>query len=226
MKTPVVINCSGYGIQGIDWPAATQYDGRRDQRGQRRPPQPQQHQDRDDDLGADRNRENVHARADGARRSRDGGGRPGRKRESGWPAAAGTAAPRPGCPPAAGTAGATRLNSASASAHGRFSDVGARAPQAHLQGAPEHVGGLREPGPPLLLPRARHQHGEDLVRVLAAVGPRIAGQQPPVAPFQARRLRHAAPPARPEPAASAAAALACSRAASAASVSEPLGVSR
>lgn len=86
--------------------------------------------------------------------------------------------------------------------------------------------GLYQPGPPLTLAGAGHQYREDLLLVLAPEDTRAAGQQLPVASLQVCGITHVTTPAASFSLEIATRALACNRAASAASSSPPAGVSR
>ncbi len=90
----------------------------------------------------------------------------------------------------------------------------------------DQIGGLSRPGPLVTLVGAGHQHREDLLLMLEPERTRVAGQQPAVASLKAREVTHLATPAAGFKRDIATRALACNRAASAASSSPPAGVSR
>ena len=105
-------------------------------------------------------------------------------------------------------------------------DRGTLGRSAHPHAAADQVRGLGQAGAALAVPSPGHQHREDLLPVLPPELRRIPGQQPPVPSLKVRLIGHVAiPPARFNRV-SAAAAAACSRAASAASRLVPAGVSR
>ncbi len=99
-------------------------------------------------------------------------------------------------------------------------------PQTHPERVFNQIGCLSQPGPLLTLVGAGHQHREDLLLVLAPEGTRVAGQQLPVASLEVCGVIHVTVPAAGFRRDIATRALACNRAASAASTSPPADVSR
>jgi hypothetical protein len=88
------------------------------------------------------------------------------------------------------------------------------------------IGALSEAGPLLTLVGARHEHREHLLLVLEPEGTRVAGQQPAVASLEVCGVTHVTTPPAGFKRDIATRAFACNRAASSASSSPPVGVSR